>query len=60
VSLRRTEIDVDGAVAAVIAGSTYPGRADWADFYIRAKSSDADALATFGPRDGRDALPRPT
>lgn len=55
VSMRRTEIDADAAVAAVVAGSAFPGRADWADEYIRARASDADALAAFGPRDGRDS-----
>jgi predicted phosphodiesterase len=53
VSLRRTEIDVEAAVAAVIAGSGYPDRAAWAEEYLRAQASDADALAAFGPRDGR-------
>ena len=53
VSLRRVEIDVEAAIAAVIAGSTYPGRAAWAEEYLRAESSDADAIAAFGPRDGR-------
>lgn len=55
VSLRRVEIDVDAAVAAVVARSMYPGRAAWADYYVRARSSDANAVAAFGPRDGRDA-----
>lgn len=53
ISLRRTEIDIDAAVAAVVAGSAYPDRAVWADEYIRARASDADAIAAFGPRDGR-------
>jgi predicted phosphodiesterase len=52
VALHRVEIDVDAAVAAVIAGSAYPDRAAWADEYIRAQSSDADAVTAFGPRDG--------
>jgi len=47
VSLRRVEIDVDAAVASVIAGSTYPDRAEWADFYVRSRGSDAEALAAF-------------
>jgi predicted phosphodiesterase len=55
VTLRRVEIDVDAAVAAVIAASAYSGRAAWADDYIRARASDADAIAAFGPRDGRSA-----
>ena len=57
VSLRRAQIDIDAAVAAVMANSTYQGRAEWADEYIRARSSDADAVRAFGPRDGRDSCP---
>jgi hypothetical protein len=54
--LRRVEIDVDAAAAAVIAGSAYEDVAAWADEYIRARASDADAVAAFfGPRDGRGA-----
>jgi predicted phosphodiesterase len=53
VSLRHTLVDVDVAIAAVIAGSTYLERAAWAEEYLRAVSSDADALRAFGPRDGR-------
>lgn len=53
VSLRRVEIDVDAAVAQVVAQSTYPDRQAWADYYIRSSSSDESAVAAFGPRDGR-------
>jgi len=53
VSLRRVDIDVDAAVAAVVAGSAYPDRAAWADEYVRSRNSDADAITAFGPRDGR-------
>jgi putative phosphoesterase len=53
VSLRHTEVDLETAVAAVVAGSTYPDRQAWVDEYVRAANSDADALAAFGPRDGR-------
>jgi predicted phosphodiesterase len=53
VSLRRTRIDVDEAVARVVAESTYPERHAWADYYVRATASDADALTAFAPRDGR-------
>jgi predicted phosphodiesterase len=53
VALHRVDIDVDAAVAAVVAGSAYPDAAAWADEYIRAQASDADAVAAFGPRDGR-------
>lgn len=55
VSLRHTPGDLEGAIAAVIAGSTYPHRAAWAEEYLRASNSDADALRAFGPRDGRVA-----
>ena len=53
VSLRRVEVDIAAAVGAVIDGSAYPGRAEWADEYLRGEISDADAIAAFGPRDGR-------
>jgi putative phosphoesterase len=53
VELRHTPVDVDAAVAAVVAGSTYDDRQAWADEYVRSANSDADALAAFGPRDGR-------
>jgi predicted phosphodiesterase len=52
-SLRRVEIDVGAAIAAIVTGSSYPGRAAWADGCLRAQASDADAIAAFGPRDGR-------
>jgi predicted phosphodiesterase len=47
VSLRRVDIDVDAAVASVVAGSTYPDRQEWADYYVRSQGSDAEALAAF-------------
>jgi putative phosphoesterase len=53
VTLRRTIIDIDRAVADVVAGSTYPERQQWADEYVRAINSDVEALTAFGPRDGR-------
>jgi predicted phosphodiesterase len=53
VSLRRVEIDVDAAIAEVVADSTYPDRAVWANDYLRAQASDADAITAFAPRDGR-------
>ncbi len=55
VSLRHTTIDVEAAIAAVLAGSTYPDRQDWAEYYLRASASDAEALTVFAPRDGRQA-----
>ena len=53
VSLRHTDIDADAAVEAVVAGSSYPERQAWADEYVRSSNSDVEALAAFGPRDGR-------
>ncbi|PWD49699.1 YfcE family phosphodiesterase [Serinibacter arcticus] len=53
VALHRVEIDVEAAVAAVVAGSTYPQVQRWAREYVGAANSDADALRAFGPRDGR-------
>ena len=55
VSLHRSIIDVEETIAQVVAGSSYPGRRKWAEFFIRSAASDAEALAVFGPRDGRDA-----
>jgi hypothetical protein len=55
VTLRRTDVDVDAAIARVVAESDNPDRHSWADYYLRATSSDAEALTTFEPRDGRPA-----
>ncbi|GAB3177201.1 putative phosphodiesterase [Micromonospora palomenae] len=53
VQLRRTAFDVEAACARVVAESGFPDAADWADEYLRSRHSDLDALAAFGPRDGR-------
>ncbi|MEU8023826.1 metallophosphoesterase family protein [Micromonospora haikouensis] len=53
VQLRRTAFDVDAACARVAAESDFPDAAGWADEYLRSRYSDAEALAVFGPRDGR-------
>lgn len=53
VSLRHTKVDVDAAVERIVAESTYPDRRAWAEEYLRSANSDAEALASFGPRDGR-------
>jgi hypothetical protein len=39
----------------VVAGSSFPGVAEWADTYVRTTLSDTAALEAFGPRDGRPA-----
>ena len=53
ITLRRTNLDIDAAIARVVAESHYPDRQTWADDYLRATSSDATALTSFAPRDGR-------
>jgi putative phosphoesterase len=53
VSLRRTRFDLDAACARIARESGYAGAADWADYFVRSRASDADAIKVFGPRDGR-------
>ena len=53
VSVRRTAFDLDSACARVAAVSSYPEAATWADYFLRSKASDVDAIRAFGPRDGR-------
>jgi predicted phosphodiesterase len=55
VTMRRTRYDLDAACARVAAESAYPGAREFADYFLRSKASDADALRIFGPRDGRAA-----
>jgi predicted phosphodiesterase len=58
VSLRRTAFDLDEACARVAAESGFPDAAEWADYYVRSRASDADAIEAMGPRDGRTEGPR--
>jgi diadenosine tetraphosphatase ApaH/serine/threonine PP2A family protein phosphatase len=53
VEMRRTAYDTEAACAQITAASSYPGVAGWADYFLYARATDADALAAFGPRDGR-------
>ncbi|GAB3125154.1 hypothetical protein GCM10027160_47350 [Streptomyces calidiresistens] len=57
VELRVTEFDADEAVARITRESSYPEAAAFADHYVRARAGDDDALAAFGPRDGRPTGP---
>ncbi|HEY4457953.1 MAG TPA: metallophosphoesterase family protein [Pseudonocardiaceae bacterium] len=50
ISLRRTEYDAAAAAEQIIAESSYPDVAAWADFFVRAPVSDLEALAAFRPR----------
>jgi predicted phosphodiesterase len=53
VTLRRTHFDLDTACARVAGESSYPDAREFADYFLRSRGSDADALRAFGPRDGR-------
>lgn len=53
VTLRRTAYDGDAACARIAAESGYVDAAAWADEYVWARNSAEDALAVFGPLDGR-------
>jgi diadenosine tetraphosphatase ApaH/serine/threonine PP2A family protein phosphatase len=55
VTLRHTSFDLDAACARIVAESSYPDAAAFADYFVRSKASDADAIRIFGPRDGRPA-----
>ncbi|MCF3965130.1 metallophosphoesterase family protein [Streptomyces fuscigenes] len=49
VQLRVTGYDAEAAVAEVVADSTYPDVAEWADYFLHARATDAEALGTFSP-----------
>jgi putative phosphoesterase len=53
VTLRRTLFDIEAASAELARSSEYPAVADWADYFLRARATDAEVMAAFGPRDGR-------
>jgi putative phosphoesterase len=53
VTMRVSRFDVDTACARLVAESGYPNVAEFADYFVRSKASDMDALRVFGPRDGR-------
>jgi predicted phosphodiesterase len=53
VQLRHTAVDLDATADKIVAASGYPAIDEWVDFFIRRAASDVEAIATFGPRDGR-------
>ena len=55
VTLGVSGFDVEEACRAVTAASGYPDVARWVADYLPSTASDVEALAVFGPRDGRDA-----
>lgn len=53
VQLRRTPFDYDAACAQIAAQSGYPDAAQWADYFIRSRATDDEAVRIFVPRDRR-------
>ncbi|MGW1713201.1 metallophosphoesterase family protein [Streptomyces sp. NPDC002156] len=56
--LRVTRYDIPAAITRLVAECAYPEIADWADHYLHARATDAEALEAFGPRDGRETALR--
>ncbi|MEU1478132.1 metallophosphoesterase family protein [Streptomyces sp. NPDC005760] len=54
--LRVTPYDIQGAVDRLVAECDWPGIAQWADYYLNARATDAEALEVFGARDGRKGV----
>ncbi len=55
IELRVTEFDATLAIDRIAAESGYPDAREWAGYFVRSAAGDADAIAAFGPRDGRPA-----
>ncbi|MCO1578635.1 metallophosphatase family protein [Crossiella sp. SN42] len=47
IQLRRTEFDLDAACRRIAEESGYPEAAAWAEYFLRAKATDREALAVF-------------
>ncbi|MFF4118477.1 metallophosphoesterase family protein [Streptomyces sp. NPDC001714] len=48
--LRVTRYDIPAAVARVVAECAHPDIEEWADYFLRARASDGEALGVFGAR----------
>ncbi|GAA2657659.1 hypothetical protein GCM10010307_72590 [Streptomyces vastus] len=57
IELRSTTFDVEAAITQVTQDSSYPEIAEWADYFLHTRATDADALEAFAPRDGRSHAP---
>ncbi|UVS80538.1 phosphodiesterase [Actinokineospora sp. UTMC 2448] len=57
VDLRRTRFDIDQAIATITRDCDYDDIEEWADYYLHARATDAEAIAVFGPKDGRPTHP---
>lgn len=53
VSLRHTPVDLAAVRRQVVASSSYPEVESWVADYLSDAISDTEAIAAFGPRDGR-------
>jgi putative phosphoesterase len=53
VTMRHTAYDPVAACALVTEQSSFPDVAQWTDYFLHARASDAEALAIMAPRDGR-------
>ncbi len=53
VSFGRTLLDPEELIERTAADSGFPGARAWLEESVREPVSDVDAIATFGPRDGR-------
>ncbi|MFY0407723.1 metallophosphoesterase family protein [Solicola sp. PLA-1-18] len=53
VQLRHADVDPDAVADEVVARSTFPGREEWAETYLRRPPSDREAVEAFEPRVAR-------
>ncbi|WP_327371530.1 metallophosphoesterase family protein [Streptomyces sp. NBC_01217] len=58
VELRTTDFDIEAATTRIGRDCDHSGISEWADYFLHARATDAEALETFGPRDGREAAER--
>jgi predicted phosphodiesterase len=55
VQLRRSLFDIEAAREQIRCSSGYPDVDSWTDYFLNTRASDVEALAVFGPRDGRSS-----
>lgn len=55
VQLRRTDVDLEQVAERIVAESGFEDASRWVEEFVRNVHSDAEALAVFGPRDGRSS-----
>ncbi|WP_426404719.1 metallophosphoesterase family protein [Streptomyces sp. R-07] len=57
IELRSTDFDIEAATNQITQDCSYPDIAEWADYFLNVRATDADALEAFAPRDGRGHTP---